>query len=61
MVPVTRTSKMRKRTRRSHHALKPVQLMECPQCSQAKRPHVACANCGYLNAHTSIKVRGKES
>ncbi|MGE3181069.1 MAG: 50S ribosomal protein L32, partial [Phycisphaerae bacterium] len=42
MLPVTKKSKMRKRTRRSHHALTPVALMACPQCGRARRPHTAC-------------------
>lgn len=61
MLPVTKKSKMRKRTRRAHHALRPVQLIACPQCSQAKLPHAACANCGYLNARIKIAVGEKES
>jgi len=61
MLPVTKKSKMRKRTRRAHHALTPVQLIACPQCSQAKLPHAACRNCGYVNAHTSIRVGAEES
>lgn len=61
MLPVTRKSKMRKRTRRSHHALTPVHLMACPQCGQAKLPHAACGNCGYVNAHTSVETRSEES
>jgi large subunit ribosomal protein L32 len=61
MVPVSRKSKTRKRTRRSHHALKPVSLVACPQCGQAKLGHAACGNCGYVNAHTSIKVGTEES
>lgn len=61
MVPVTRKSKMRKRTRRSHLALTPIHLIPCPQCSQAKLPHAACGNCGYVNAHTTIKIGSEES
>ena len=61
MQPVTKKSKMRKRTRRAHHALQPVHLIACPQCGQAKLPHAACKNCGYVNAHTKIKIRTKES
>jgi large subunit ribosomal protein L32 len=60
MLPVTKKSKMRKRTRRSHHALRPPHLIACPQCGQAKPPHMACRNCGYVNAHTSIKVGTEE-
>jgi large subunit ribosomal protein L32 len=61
MVPVTRKSKSRKRTRRSHQALSPVHLIACPQCGQAKLPHAACGNCGYVNGHTSITISTEES
>lgn len=61
MVPVRRKSKMRKRTRRSHDALKAVQLMACPQCGSARLQHAACRNCGHVNAHTQIDVGLAES
>ncbi len=61
MLPVTKKSKMRKRTRRSHQALKPVGLVGCPQCGQARLPHTACRNCGYFNARTRIKIGKEES
>ena len=61
MLPVTKKSKMRKRTRRSHLALTPKQLMACPKCGQAKLSHAACGNCGYVNAHTTITIGSQES
>ena len=61
MLPVQRHSKARKRKRRSHLAIKAMQLAACPQCGQARRPQTACGNCGYVNSHTSIDVGGRES
>lgn len=61
MLPDRRTSKSVKRSRRSHHALRPVNLSACPKCSQAKLPHRACMNCGYVNYKVSIKVDSEES
>jgi len=60
MLPARRTSKARKRARRAHHALRPVNLAPCPKCGTAKLPHRACANCGYVNSKTAIKVKTKE-
>lgn len=61
MLPVHKKTKHRKRTRRSHHALKPIALISCPQCGQAKLAHAACDQCGYVNTHTSIEVGREES
>ena len=45
--PKRRHSKTRTAKRRTHDALSPVQLGECPQCKGAKRPHQVCPNCGF--------------
>ena len=45
--PKRRHSKTRTAKRRTHDALSPVQLGECPQCKESKRPHQVCPNCGY--------------
>ncbi|NLX05990.1 MAG: 50S ribosomal protein L32 [Phycisphaerae bacterium] len=60
MLPARKTSKSRKRLRRSHHALSPVNLSTCPQCSAAKLPHAACAGCGYVNPATRIEIEESE-
>ena len=35
--------------RRSHHALKPVAVMECPNCGELKLPHHICPACGFYD------------
>ncbi|UCC98964.1 MAG: 50S ribosomal protein L32 [Phycisphaerales bacterium] len=60
MLPVKKTSKNRTRTRRSHHRLKAVNYAVCKKCGQAKLPHAACENCGYVNPKITLKL-GKES
>ncbi len=59
MLPTKKTSKSRTRTRRNHHALQPVNYSICPQCNNAKLPHAACENCGYVNPKTKLDL-GKE-
>jgi large subunit ribosomal protein L32 len=60
MLPVKKMSKSRSRTRRNHHALKPVNYSLCPKCNNAKLPHAVCANCGYVNPLNTLDL-GKES
>ena len=45
--PKRRHSKSRTSKRRTHDALKPMALGECPQCHEPKLPHVVCSNCGH--------------
>ena len=59
MLPVKKTSKSKTRTRRSHHRLKAVNYSVCGKCGQAKLPHTACQNCGYVNPNITLKL-GKE-
>lgn len=59
MLPVKKTSKSRTRTRRSHHRLKSNNYSVCKRCGNAKLPHAACANCGYVNPKITLDL-GKE-
>ncbi|MCK4628513.1 MAG: 50S ribosomal protein L32 [Sedimentisphaerales bacterium] len=59
MLPVKKTSKSRTRTRRSHHALKPVNYSICRKCGKAKLPHAMC-DCGYVNPSFSINIAENE-
>ena len=56
MLPVQKTSKARKRKRRSHHALKPIHYVRCPQCGTGKLPHAACTVCGTYNGRQVVEV-----
>ena len=56
MQPVQKISKTRKRKRRSHHALKPIHYVRCPQCSTAVPSHVICPKCGYYQGRTVVQV-----
>jgi large subunit ribosomal protein L32 len=47
--PKRRHSKSRTAKRRTHDRLKPVPVGTCPQCQEAKQPHMVCSNCGYYN------------
>ena len=61
MHPVKKISKSRTRTRRSHHALRAVNTVSCPQCGNAKLPHTACENCGYVSSKVALPQKPEES
>ena len=60
MLPTQKTSRMRTRQRRSHHAYRLVNYSDCPRCNSPKLPHAACSNCGYVRPGLSLEVK-KES
>ncbi|MBU1670983.1 MAG: 50S ribosomal protein L32 [Actinobacteria bacterium] len=55
-VPKRKKAKCRRDSRRSHDALKPPSLSECPQCHQPKLPHRVCRECGYYNGRQIFEV-----
>ena len=61
MLPVGKTSKCRKRTRRAHHALRPLNLVACPKCGTNKLPHAACGKCGYVSRAVALPQEKEES
>ncbi len=61
MLPPQKISKTRKRRRRSHQAYKPIHYVRCPQCANAKLPHSACGNCGYVNPNLSLQFETSDN
>ncbi len=56
-VPKKKTSKAKSRSRRASNwtlAAPPRSL--CPQCRQAKLPHVVCPNCGWYHNRQAVEV-----
>lgn len=45
--------------RRSHHALKELNLVTCPECKAVLRPHRACDACGYYKGKKVIKAKSE--
>jgi large subunit ribosomal protein L32 len=55
--PKQKRSKSNIRTRRRTWKLRRVTLSSCPQCKRPRRPHFACANCGYYNGRVALKQK----
>ncbi|MBV9523461.1 MAG: 50S ribosomal protein L32 [Alphaproteobacteria bacterium] len=56
-VPKKKVSKSRRNMRRAHHALAPINSVECPNCGESKRPHHLCAACGYYDGREVVAPR----
>ncbi len=55
-VPKRRTGKAKKNMRRSHHALTPVNLVECPSCGERIPTHRVCPKCGHYKDRLIVNV-----
>lgn len=56
-VPKKKTSKAKSRSRRaSAWTLSIPARSLCPQCHNAKLPHVVCPNCGWYKGRQAIEV-----
>jgi large subunit ribosomal protein L32 len=56
-VPKKKTSKAKSRSRRaSNWVLGLPARSVCPQCQQAKVPHVVCPNCGWYKGRQAVEV-----
>lgn len=53
-VPRKKVSKSKRDMRRAHHRLELVNLVECSNCGELKRPHHICESCGYYNGREVI-------
>jgi large subunit ribosomal protein L32 len=54
--PKRRHSKARTAKRRTHDALKPESLGQCPQCHEAKAAHRICPHCGFYRGRQVREV-----
>ena len=67
-LPKRKHSNQRTNKRRTHHKVKAIQSLECPNCGAWVRPHNACGKCGFYKGrqvdHTakpdSEKKAGRE-
>ena len=48
-VPKRKTTPSRRGMRRSHHALKTANFIECSNCGELKLSHHICKSCGFYN------------
>jgi len=53
-VPKKKVSKSRRDMRRSHHRLKPVISIECPNCGEQALPHHVCGACGHYRGREVV-------
>ena len=55
-VPKRRQSNARSGSRRAHHFVTPIQVANCPQCSEPIPSHVVCPKCGHYMGRTIVNM-----
>ena len=43
--------------RANHDKVTPVQIVACPNCGEATRPHRACGSCGHYKGKKAVAVK----
>jgi large subunit ribosomal protein L32 len=59
MVVRMRHTRAHTANRRSHHALKELNLVSCKECNAVLKPHRACDVCGYYKGKKAITVKNQ--
>ena len=57
--PKKKLTKAAKNQRRSHHALKAINLAKCENCGKPIKPHRACSICGQYKKREVIDITKK--
>lgn len=55
-LPKRRISRARGRRRRTHYVARTPARSVCPECQQAKPPHVVCPHCGMYKGRQVLEV-----
>jgi large subunit ribosomal protein L32 len=55
-VPKQKHSRTRRDKSRTHHALKPKNLVQCNNCGEMRLPHRVCPNCGHYKGREVIII-----
>ncbi|MSQ44417.1 MAG: 50S ribosomal protein L32 [Chloroflexi bacterium] len=59
--PKRKISKMRRDSRRGHHALEFPQFITCPSCRQLTLPHQACHRCGVYRGRQVVEMNNERA
>ncbi len=56
-VPRNRHSNARKNSKRAHHAKKPKNYDQCPNCNSPRLVHTLCESCGFYDGRQVVTVK----
>ncbi|NUO54900.1 MAG: 50S ribosomal protein L32 [Polyangiaceae bacterium] len=57
-VPKRKTTPPKRDMRRANHdKVTPVEIVACPNCGEAVRPHRACGACGHYKGRKAVAVK----
>ena len=58
-LPKQRISRHRQGNRRRHHFIAPLNLVDCENCGELKRPHHVCPKCGTYRGRQVIVIEDR--
>ena len=58
-VPKRKTGKTKRNMRRSHHALKAPNVVECQSCGERILPHRVCPKCGHYKDRLAVNTESE--
>ena len=59
--PKQRISSKHRHDRRSHNHIKPLHLVDCPQCHNPRLPHHVCPVCGTYRGRQVLQVKAEDT
>lgn len=59
--PKQRISHKHRHDRRSHDHIKPLHLVDCPQCHNPRLPHHVCPVCGTYRGRQVLQIKAEET
>jgi large subunit ribosomal protein L32 len=59
-LPKGKISKARRNSRKANWKVSTPSIVECPNCHEMKKPHIACKKCGHYKGKEVINMKKEQ-